>query len=222
MSAVEVLLRFAVAALAGYVLGSIPSGVVVGKIFGNVDPRSQGSGKTGATNVLRTLGLGPAVMVGVIDVLKGVVAVLLARFVFFPFHADATQQNLQATAEAIAGFGALLGHNFSMFIHFSGGRGVATGGGAILAMSPVAVLCGLVAMVISIAITRYVSLGSMLAATVSALTLWVLTLTGHALVPQAIFATVGGLFIVVSHHDNIRRLLNGTERKLGDPAQPAH
>ena len=110
MSGADVL-RFLVALALGYVLGSIPSGVLVSRLFGSVDPRTQGSGKTGATNVLRALGPGPAVMVAVLDILKGVAAILLTRFLVYPLGADPTgaQHNLQATAEALAGFGALLG-----------------------------------------------------------------------------------------------------------------
>ena len=225
MSAVEVLLRLGVAAVAGYLLGSLPSGVLIGKIFGNVDPRTQGSGKTGATNILRTLGPGPAALVVIMDVGKGVVAVLLARFLFFPLpaHSTVNEQTLQALAEALAGFGALLGHNFSIFIHFSGGRGVATGGGVLLAMSPLTIAVGIVALIIPVAITRYVSLGSITAAFSSALCMVILTITGHAFWPQALFAVAGSAFVILSHRDNIERILQGTERRLGSstPSLPA-
>ncbi|HEX6817708.1 MAG TPA: glycerol-3-phosphate acyltransferase, partial [Ktedonobacterales bacterium] len=135
MSPLGVLARFVAAAVVGYLLGSTPSGVVVGKLFGNVDPRSHGSGKTGATNVLRTLGPGAAALVVLMDVGKGVVAVLLARFVIMPMSAGAAVDT-RAWADAIAAFCAMLGHNYSIYIHFTGGRGVATGGGAILAINP--------------------------------------------------------------------------------------
>jgi glycerol-3-phosphate acyltransferase PlsY len=210
-------LRFLLAAAVGYLLGSIPSGVVISRLFGSVDPRTQGSGKTGATNVLRTLGPGPAVLVALLDIAKGVAAVLLARFLIYPLgaHASGTQHNLQATAEAIAAFAALLGHNFSLFLHFTGGRGVATGGGTIFAIAPVAALIGVVSMAIPIALTRYVSLGSIVGAAVTGLAALLLALTGHDYLPHAIFALVGASFIIYSHRDNIGRLLNGTERRLG-------
>lgn len=216
------LLRFLLAGVVGYLLGSVPSGVVVGKLFGNVDPRTQGSGKTGATNILRTLGPGPAVLVALLDLGKGVLAVLLARFVLYPLpaHPEPTlaQHNLQATAEAIAGFAALLGHNFSIFLRFGGGRGVATGGGATLAMTPVAVLCGAIAMVIPIAVTRYVSLGSIVGCAVTGLVALALVVTGHDYLPHAVFVLAGALFIIASHRDNIERLVKGTERRLGQAA----
>lgn len=218
MSAIEIVLRMCGAALAGYLLGSIPFGVLAGRFFGKRDPRTFGSGKTGATNVLRTLGPGPAVFVVVGDVLKGVLAVLLARYVFFGGHADPT---IQATAEAVAGFCAILGHNYSILIGFKGGRGVLTGAGAMLIMSPFTTLIGLICAVVPIAITRYVSLGSIMGAAGSIITELVLLLTGHDSLPHFIFILVGGIVIIASHRDNISRLLNGTERKLGQPAQPA-
>src|SRR5215472_10160698 len=217
MSAVEVLLRLGVAAVAGYLLGSLPSGVVIGQIFGNVDPRTQGSGKTGTTNILRTLGPGPAACVLLLDLGKGVAAVLLARYLIMPLSAGASPE-LRAWAEAAAGLAAILGHTFSIFIHFTGGRGVATGGGAILAMQPVVWLVGLVTLVVPIAVTRYVSLGSILAAATTAVLEVVLVLTGHEYWGHAAFMVAGSAFVIWAHRDNIDRLVHGTERKLGEPA----
>ena len=220
MSAADIL-RFAIAAAAGYVLGSIPSGVLVSRAFGSADPRTRGSGKTGATNILRTLGPGPAVLVALMDVLKGVGAVLIARYLIYPVPANATlaQHNLQAAAEAIAAFAAILGHNYSLFLGFSGGRGVATGGGGIIAMTPLIGLLAIVSMAIPIALTRYMSLGSITGAAVVAVVSFVSALTGHVYWPHAIFAIVGATIIILSHRDNIERLLSGTERKIGQPAR---
>lgn len=217
MSAMEIVLRMGGAALAGYLLGSIPFGVLAGHIFGNRDPREFGSGKTGATNVLRTLGPGPAAFVVVGDVLKGMASVLLARYVFFGGTPDPT---LQATAEALAGFCAILGHNYSIFIGFKGGRGVLTGAGAMVIMAPFTTLIGFICAVVPIAITRYVSLGSILGAAGSIVAEFVLLITQHDSLPHFLFILVGGVIIIVSHKDNIDRLLKGTERKLGQPAHP--
>ncbi|HEX5441573.1 MAG TPA: glycerol-3-phosphate 1-O-acyltransferase PlsY [Ktedonobacterales bacterium] len=219
MSAIEVVLRMGGAALAGYLLGSIPFGVLAGRFFGDRDPRAFGSGKTGATNVLRTLGKGPAAFVVAGDVAKGAAAVLLARFVFFGGHSDPA--TLQATAEAVAGFCAILGHNYSVLIGFKGGRGVLTGAGAMIVMTPFTFLIGLICAVVPIAITRYVSLGSILGAASSIIVELILLLTRHDSLPHFIFILVGGLVIIVSHRDNIGRLIHGTERKLGQPAHPA-
>jgi glycerol-3-phosphate acyltransferase PlsY len=201
--------RYVLAALVAYLFGSLPSGVLVGRLFGNVDPRTRGSGRTGATNVLRTLGPGAAALVALSDVLKGAIPVLLARYLIYPHEP-------QPWAEAVAGFAAVLGHNYSVFIRFTGGRGVATGGGAALVMQPLVVLAGAVGLVVPIAITRYVSLGSIVAAATCAVTDAALVALGRDSYPHLVFIAVGAAFIIFSHRDNITRLMNGTERKLGD------
>jgi glycerol-3-phosphate acyltransferase PlsY len=212
--------------VAGYLLGSIPSGVLVGKLFGNKDPRDYGSGKTGATNVLRTVGPGAAALVVLLDAGKGAAAVLLARgLLSFPdgtrvFGAYGT--SWQTVAEAVAALAALLGHNYSVFIGFKGGRGVLTGAGTILVMNWIAWLVGFIAAAVPIAITRYVSLGSILGAAACPIAGFVLMLTGHAALPQVVYMALGGAFVIVSHADNIKRLLSGTERKLGQPAESLH
>jgi glycerol-3-phosphate acyltransferase PlsY len=224
----ELFTRFAAAIIAAYLLGSIPSGVLVGKLYGNVDPRAYGSGKTGATNVLRTLGPGAASMVVVVDIAKGALAVLLARYVYFdtvfafPIHFTAATRHIlqvyQPWAVALAGLAVVLGHTYSIFIHFSGGRGVLTGGGAVLVISPLATLVGLIAGIVPIAITRYVSLGSVIGAATVALVELVLFLLHLAPLPYLLFTILGAAYIIALHRDNIVRLLNGTERKLGRTA----
>ncbi len=206
-----VLVRLILAGIIGYLIGSFPSGVIVGKVRG-VDVLAQGSGRTGATNVLRTAGGGAAAAVVLLDLAKGVVPVLLARYLIFPASADAA---IAPWAEVVGGLAALLGHNFSLFLHFRGGRGVATGGGASLAMNPLAVLIALVLGAIPVIITRYVSLGSIVAAAACPLADLVFVLTGHDNWAHFVFMAIGGLFIIFSHRDNIQRLLAGTERKLG-------
>lgn len=217
MPSLDIVLRFVAAALAGYLLGAIPSGVIVSRLFGAGDPRAAGSGKTGTTNILRTAGPGAAACVLLLDVGKGVAAVLLARYLWFG-GSGANFDTLRSIAEAIAGFAALLGHNYSVFIGFKGGRGVATGAGTMIAILPLAFVFGVIAFVGAIAITRYVSLGSILGAAFSAIAAVVLAATGHAPVAAAVYLVVGATFIIVSHADNIRRLLSGTERKLGQKA----
>jgi glycerol-3-phosphate acyltransferase PlsY len=218
----EVLLRFCGAGLIGYLLGSIPSGVVVSRLSHKDDPRAHGSGKTGATNVLRTLGPGAAVLVALVDGSKGAAAILLTRYVIFPVaHTPPGLAEIQGYAEALAGITALLGHNYSLFIHFKGGRGVMTGFGGLIVMSPIATAIGLVCAIIPIAITRYVSLGSIVGAGVSILAAAALIPSGLTTFPHFIYVLVGGSFIIVSHTDNIQRLLKGTERKLGQPANPS-
>jgi acyl phosphate:glycerol-3-phosphate acyltransferase len=218
----DLILRIVAAIVVGYLLGSIPSGVLIGKL-GNKDPRNFGSGKTGATNVLRTLGPGAAALVLLLDAGKGVVAVLFARLLLStPGGTEvigAGFTSWQGIAEAAAGLAALLGHNYSIFIHFKGGRGVLTGAGGTLAVSPISFLVGLISAAVPIAITRYVSLGSILGAAACPVAGLVLLLTGHETLPHEVFMLLGGAFVIYSHSDNIQRLLNGTERKLGQPAE---
>jgi acyl phosphate:glycerol-3-phosphate acyltransferase len=201
--------RCAAAALAGYLLGSLPSGVLVGRAFG-ADPRQHGSKRTGATNVLRTLGPGPAALVALLDISKGAAAVLFARALW-----SRGLPRLVPSAEALAGSAALLGHNFSVFIRFTGGRGVLTTVGATAVMSPIAWLSGLIATAVPIALTRYVSLGSITGAAASPVADLVLVLRGRDSLPHLLFLTLAGGFVIYAHRDNIARLLNGTERRLG-------
>jgi glycerol-3-phosphate acyltransferase PlsY len=226
MSGFELLLRFAAVIAGGYLLGSVPSGVLVGRAFGNVDPRAYGSGKTGATNVLRTLGPGAAALVVVGDILKGALAVLLARFIFFgalvpfPIHLAGASHHLLATyqpwAESLAGLAAILGHTYSVFINFTGGRGVLTGAGVVLVLTPLAFLVGLIGAVVPIALTRYVSLGSILGAITLTATELVLVLLRLAPIPYFLFTLLGAAYVIALHRDNIERLFKGTERKLGE------
>lgn len=207
--------RYLGTAVVGYLLGSIPSGVVVAKVFGNADPRQFGSGKTGATNILRTVGPGAAAMVAATDILKGVAPVLLARYVIFPG---------EVWAETLAGFAAMLGHNYSVFIGFKGGRGVATGGGVIIAMQPWAAAIGAIGFIVPVALTRYVSLGSMVAGATCAVAdaVFVAAPKGfpiHDSYQHLVFITVGAAFVVFSHRDNVQRLANGTERRLGEKSE---
>ena len=219
------IIRLILTAFIGYLAGSFPSGVIVGKLYG-VDVLAHGSGHTGATNVLRTAGSKAAAVVVILDIAKGAVAVLLARFLLFPVSANPAGLDLAAWAEPVAGLAAIVGHNFSLFLRFKGGRGVATGGGAALAMNPLVIALALPLGALPVVFTRYVSLGSMTAAAVCAISELVFVLTkidphwGHF-----IFMLIGAVGIIAAHHDNIVRLFNGTERKIGQKAaaeaQPA-
>lgn len=195
--------ELAVAALAGYLIGAIPSGVLVGRLVG-VDPRESGSGRTGTTNAIRTLGTGPAVAVAVLDVAKGMVAVLVAN-----------AMGPEPWAGAVAGIAAVVGHVKSIFIGFDGGRGVATGAGAMLMMAPLAVLLAVPELLTIVWATRLVSLASLSAATTVALVTAVLYLVGWVGPEAVVAAVLIAVIVVTSHIDNIRRLLAGTERRFG-------
>ena len=196
------------AAVLGYLLGAIPFGLIIGRLTKGIDLREYGSHRTGATNALRTLGTPAAAAVFLLDVAKGVVAVLLARLLF-------AGDPLVEWAAAVAGVAAIVGHNWSLFIGFTGGRGVATSAGALGATSIWTLL--IVAPVVALVIwrSRYVSLGSVTGALASPVATAVLAATGAATVQAIAYALASGLLVTVAHADNIGRLRAGTERRIG-------
>jgi glycerol-3-phosphate acyltransferase PlsY len=201
--------EYVVIALAvGYMLGAIPTGMIVARVYRNVDLTSYGSGRTGATNVLRTLGSGAAAVAFLGDFLKGFLAVLIVRLV--------TGGN--TWAELAAAIGSVVGHSYSVFIGFKGGRGVVTGLGATIVAAPLLMLIATVAGALMILLTRYVSLGSVVGAALGGLLLVGLGVTmGNP--AWAVWGVLISGFILVAHRDNIERLLAGKERKLGERAQ---
>lgn len=198
-----------------YLLGSIPFGYLLVKyVFtSGEDVREIGSGGTGATNVARRTGAKGGLLTYVLDVAKGVAAVLLMRSV-------ADDDYLWIGAAAIA---AIIGHVFPIFLGFRGGKGVATGVGVYLALAPYAVLTTLVLWVIIVYFSRYVSLGSIIAT--AAVPLWTYLYYGllqphHHLKALLIVAIAGCGLIVATHHENISRLMKGTENKIGVRVKP--
>ena len=192
--------------LVGYLIGAVPSGAIVARARG-VDIRKVGSGNIGATNVLRSLGVGPAIVVALADPIKGAVATLL------PFLFGMPDWIVASTALA-----TVLGNDFSVFLGFRGGKGIATTTGAFLVVNPPAALAGLFLGLFTIAVGRFVSLGSIVAV-VSVPTL--LIFAGGAPATDLVLAfalmTVG----IYQHRENLRRLAKGTERRLGTPAGPS-
>jgi acyl phosphate:glycerol-3-phosphate acyltransferase len=202
--------RVVAAVIAGYVLGSIPFGALVGQVYKGVDIRRYGSGRTGATNVLRTLGPGAAACVVVGDIAKGACAVLLAKLLLGSGDVMALH-----IAETGAGLAAIAGHNWSAFMQLRGGRGVLVAGGALLVLFPPAmVVCVIVGGVV-IALSRFVSLGSLVGVVIAALAILTFVALGQEPRPYAAFAIIGAAVIILQHRDNIERLRAGTERKLG-------
>ena len=196
------------AAALGYLLGAIPFGLIIGRLTKGIDLRDYGSHRTGATNALRTLGTRAAAAVFVLDVAKGVAAVVLARILF-------TGDPLVEWAAAAAGVAAIVGHNWSLFIGFTGGRGVATSAGALAGMSSWTILILAPIVVLVIWRTRYVSLGSVTGAVAAPIITAVLAAVGAASVPAVAYALGSGLLVTAAHADNIGRLRSGTERKIG-------
>ena len=196
--------------LAAYLLGSIPTGYLAGKMLQGIDIRDQGSGSTGATNVLRTLGKVPAIVVLAIDLLKGVgaIALVYACYTLNSMLLPATWQPWLVAGAALA---AVLGHSKSIWLNFTGGKSVATGLGVLLAMSWPVGLGTLGIFGIFLALSRIVSLSSI----AGAIAVSVLMLLLHQPLPYQLFALAAGLYVIWRHQSNIQRLLNGTEPQLG-------
>ncbi len=186
----------------GYLLGSISSGYWAGKWVKGIDIREYGSKSTGATNVLRVLGKGPAAAVFAADVFKGVLAVLAAWSL-------GQGSDLWVIA---AGLAAILGHSKSIFLNFSGGKSVAVSVGLLLAMDWRVGLCALALWGTVVGLTRWVSLGSVLTAIAIAPLMYFF---GNP-VSYILFGTVGGLYVIIRHKTNMQRLLKGTEPRIGE------
>ena len=191
----------------GYLLGSVPFGVMIGKIFKGVDVRDYGSGSSGMTNVMRTVGVRAGALVMLLDMAKSVVAILLAR-------AFTDSQG----AEVAAAVAAIVGHTWPVFAGFKGGKGITPGLSALFVLSPVSGLVTVLVGVPIIAITRYVSLGSIVGTVFAFVTLIVLAFTGHAPPTYVWLVVIGGTIVMARHRDNIVSLVKGRERKLGQPA----
>jgi glycerol-3-phosphate acyltransferase PlsY len=203
--------------LIGYLIGALPFGMIAGRLAGGVDLRETGSRRTGATNTLRTLGWRWAALVLLLDVGKGVAAVLLARLLYV-----AGPPGSPEWVQAAAGVAAVVGHNWSVFIGFRGGRGVATSGGGMLVLSPLTLLVVGPLAALVIWQSRYVSLGSLVAAVAAPLVTAGLALAGAVGWGAVAYAAACGLLIVISHGDNVARLRAGTERKLGEREAMSH
>ncbi len=197
---------------AAYLLGSIPFGYLIVRLAKSGDVRETGSGGTGATNVTRRAGKGAGILTLVLDAVKGAVAVALARWLLTPDFGV----NWWVAAAALA---AILGHIFPVWLGFRGGKGVATGLGIFLSLSPLAVACAALLFVVIVWATRYVSLGSIVAAAVLPLCIWLLSLLGadtaaKSHTPLTTAAIFSSALIIFMHRANIGRLLKGTENKL--------
>jgi len=188
--------------LAGYLLGSIPFGLILAKVFGGKDVREHGSGNIGATNVSRVVGPLPGVLTLLLDAGKGAAAVWLAgRFI-----------DSAAAGVMLAGLAALLGHCFPVWLRFRGGKGVAIALGIYIALCPLAALAALAVFALVLAFWRYVSLASLSAAAAMPLLIYFLWAPGHA---PPLVITIGTLFAAVllfyKHDANLQRLVHGTE-----------
>ncbi len=203
--------------IAAYLLGSFPTGYLLGKTLQGIDIREHGSKSTGATNVLRTLGKGPGLATLVVDILKGAGAVALVRLAYA--NATFLSQAPEATDTALwlsllvimAGLMAILGHSKSIWLNFTGGKSVATGLGVLLVMSWTVGLAALGIFALVVSLSRIVSLSSMSAA----VALPILMFVAKQPLAYILFSIAAGVYVVWRHWANIQRLLAGTEPRLG-------
>src|SRR5256712_3303573 len=212
MGVLPTVVLFVITAVVVYLIGSFSGGFVVGKMSRNVDLRRLGSGSTGATNTLRALGPGAAGLVAVLDIAKGALAVFLA-------HELVPTGDLRPAAEALAGTFAVVGHCWPVTLQGRGGRGIATGFGALLFIASPTAVFAVVFFGVAVAVTRIVSVGSLssvVGALVGYLVVSYLGLVPFHWAPLA-FILIGGAIVFVRHLDNIRRILAGREPRLGDP-----
>ena len=202
------ILNYILVVLGAYLLGSIPFGYLVARAKG-IDIRSVGSGNIGATNAMRVLGKPAGIFVLLMDMLKGLAAVWLCAEILQRMNIPAAEVQ---TARVIAGISVVLGHNYTCWLRFKGGKGIATTGGAFLALAPWAVLVAIVVFILLVLLTKYVSVGSIGTAIALPTTIWVMTPNDLFL---CIVATLLGVMAIYKHKSNIQRLLAGTENRVG-------
>ena len=186
--------------LLSYLLGSLPIGLMVGRMVKGIDVRDYGSGNIGASNVWRIMGPIWGTAVFLFDFCKG----------YLPTRVTSDLHGLTPWMPVVVGLAAILGHNFSPFLRFKGGKGVATSLGVVAGLSPFAALVGFALWGLCLAATRYISISSMIAAVVTSLVLIIL----HHDLPHVLFAILVSAFVIVKHRPNIARLKAGTEPKV--------
>ena len=211
---------YIVTAIAGYFLGSIPTGFLVGRARG-IDIRTVGSGNMGATNVFRTLGKPAGILVLAVDVLKGFVAAKLLALAARQIFAVSAGLIVADNFAIIAGLCAVLGHNYTCWLQFKGGKGIATSLGVLIALFWNVALIVLVIWILVAAISRYVSLASIIAATwLPIAVIFFHCVWGDYSGRLVLISVVMGALAVYKHKPNIQRLLKGTERRIGEKTPP--
>ncbi|MBQ2266093.1 MAG: glycerol-3-phosphate 1-O-acyltransferase PlsY [Clostridia bacterium] len=204
-----------VTVVAAYLIGSISFAVIFAKAFMKKDVRELGSGNAGATNVLRNAGVVPGLLTFLCDALKGFAASYMGYAIFDYIHTQTNSEWSYAIYGAyICGAACMLGHILPIFFEFKGGKGVATSVGIFAVCCPIAIVIGLSVFILCVIFTRYVSLGSVLAATVVVIFSIIFHNDAANILPQIILAAIMGAMVIGKHKENIKRLLNGTESKV--------
>jgi acyl phosphate:glycerol-3-phosphate acyltransferase len=196
-------------AVAGYLLGSLPTGYLWGRARG-IDIRKLGSGNIGATNVFRNLGTAAGILVLLIDAAKGWLAAFAGQYGLARLAESAAGSGSAEWFGIIGGFAAILGHNYTCWLRFRGGKGIATSAGVLLQLVPMSLLMGLGVFILVVGISRYVSLASISAATTIPIATW-LTHQSPSLI---VITTAMAALAIYKHRSNIQRLLGGTESRL--------
>lgn len=207
-------LDYIVVAVAAYLLGSIPTGFLVARAKG-IDIRKVGSGNIGATNSMRVLGKPAGIFVLLTDGAKGFFGVGLGYFISKAFGAT---DNQIETSRILAGIFSVLGHNYTCWLKFKGGKGIATTAGVYLSLAPWAVLVALAVFILAVLVTKYVSVGSIAAAIALPATVWIMSPNNLEL---GIVTTALGALAIYKHKPNIQRLMAGTENRLGKKPEGA-
>lgn len=202
------IIEIAIPALVAYLWGSIPWGIIIAKQVKGIDLREYGSGKIGMTNVIRTVGIKSGILVLILDFSKGILPIILARLL-----TDSPE------IEVAIGLGAMIGHNWSIFIRFHGGGGILTGCGTLAIISPLSAGLALAAAIPCFIITRYVSLGSLVGASSASITIVALCAYSNLDFAYVYFALIGLAMVTFKHKSNIRLLIQGKERKIGEPGK---
>ena len=184
----------------GYLLGSIPFALIIGKLVAKVDVREHGSGNLGGTNVIRVVGMKAGVLVIACDILKGVLAAFIGSLLFGDWGGVA------------AGIFAVIGHTYPIFARFKGGKGVATGAGVFLFLAPIQIIIALAVFGVVLLITKYVSLAS-IAGCLTAIIFFILPIFDTG-IPIRIIGGIVALFVIFKHRSNIRKLRRGEEKKI--------
>ncbi|MBR2488848.1 MAG: glycerol-3-phosphate 1-O-acyltransferase PlsY [Clostridia bacterium] len=205
-----------ITAIAAYLIGSINFAVIFSNAFLKTDVRKLGSGNAGTTNVMRNAGFLPGALTFLCDALKGFVATFMGKLVFdYMLSSQGAEWANPVYGAYICGFACMVGHVLPIFFQFKGGKGVATSVGIFAICSPVAIISGLAVFALSTVLTKIVSLSSLLATVVVVVLAIILHDTSASILPQALLTVAMGAIVFIKHKDNIKRLIAGTESKIG-------